>query len=242
MSMSRAHHLRDSWRETLAFRVPEDFDLRNIRTGKGASYFIGRLPNPQRGIAAKRLFEHRHMIGDRVAFHGLMAAWNHDHLQLLLAFGSDVAVAAAIRELNPAPKGKAPVIAWRGTDRIDGSLGLSWTTKRCVACWFAIRSAANTPFVFRYLFHPDDIVARYNGRHEHELIVDPLRIDFQRVMLEDGCREWARTHAVDISCHADVSPDAIADWQAGAERCSAFIKAGQDRMLRKAREQHDRSF
>jgi hypothetical protein len=65
-------------------------------------------------------------------------------------------------------------IAWRGLDRIDGALGLSWTTKCPVACFFAIRSRKNTPFVFKYEFHPDDIGLGI-GRHEHELIVDPLR-------------------------------------------------------------------
>jgi hypothetical protein len=164
-----------------------------------------------------------------------MEAWNHDHGWVLSAFGSGSALAAALREVNPSRKGKAPVIAWRGVDNLIAALGLSWTTTRSVACFFALRSPRNTPFVLRYEFQPEDIVARYSGRCEHELIVDPLRIDFDRIALDVGSKEWFETYTCDISSHEDVSPALIANWRVGANRYSTFIKARNDRRWQEAR-------
>ena len=225
----------EDWRYALPLGLPENFNFRNIRTVDDAFTFIVTLPNTQRGIAAKLLYEHRHVVSNRVAFRGLMEAWNHDHAWVLSAFGSGIAFAAALREVNPARKSGARLIAWRRVDNINAALGLSWTTKRDVACFFAVRSPKKTPFVFRCELHPDDIVARYNERYEHELIVDPLRIDFDRVTLDDGSKEGFETYACNIISHQDVSSAAISDWEVGAERYAAFIKAHRDRIVRKAR-------
>jgi hypothetical protein len=223
---------RVSWREGLSLGLPKNLDFSNIQTANDAFHLILSLPNAQRGIAAKLLYENRGIVGTKVAFRGLMEAWNHDRGWALSAFGSGIAFAAALREVNPARKGNAPIIAWRGTDNVDAVLGLSWTTNRDVACFFAVRS--KFPLVFRSEFHPDDIVARYNGRYEQELIVDPLRIDLNRVALDDGRKE-VRIYACDIVSHQDVSSAALSSWQAGALRYATFIKARDDRRWQEAR-------
>jgi hypothetical protein len=43
----------------------------------------------------------------------------------LSAFSSDIGFVAALREVNPARKEKASIIAWRGCDDVDAALGLS---------------------------------------------------------------------------------------------------------------------
>jgi hypothetical protein len=227
---------RDSWRETLPLGLPGNFNFRNIRTGNDAFNFIVSLPNWDRGIAAKLLYENRHVVGNRVAFRGLMEAWNHDHAWVRSAFGSDIAFAAALREVNPGRKGNAPIIAWRGVDTITAALGVSWTTRRDVACFFAVRSPRKTPFVLRYEFQPEDVVARFNGRGEHELLVDPLRIDFDRVTLDDGSKERFETYACDIISHQDVSFAVLANWRIGADRYAAVIKARTDRLFARRKE------
>jgi hypothetical protein len=232
--ISFADHGRESWREALPLGLPVNFNFRNIRTGDDAFHFIFSFPNAQRGVAAKLLYEHRHIVGNRIAFRGLMEAWNHDHAWVLSAFGSGIAFAAALRDVNPARKTEARIIAWRGVDNVNAALGLSWTTMRGVACWFAVRSPRKTPFVFRCELHPEDVVARYNGRCEHELIVDPLRMDLSCVSLDDPSKEF-ETYACDIVAHEDVSPAAIADWRIASNGYAAFIKAKTDRLMRKAR-------
>jgi hypothetical protein len=222
-----------SWRDDLCLGLPNNFDFANIKTADDAFDLIVTLPNRHRGIAARGLYEHRHIVGNRVAFSGFIKAWNHDHTRVNSAFGGNIP--AVLRELNPSRKKKASVIAWRGVDDLDAIQGFSWTTDRDVACFFAIRSPRNTPFLLRYEFQPEDILARYNGRSEHELIVDPLQIDLNRVQLDDGSKERSDTYVSDLVSHEDISPDAITNWRTRAKRYAARIKAKERRMLDRGR-------
>jgi hypothetical protein len=229
------HDDRKTWLETLPWGLPPDFDFGNIRNGHDASRLIGSLPNPKRGIAAKRLYEHRHVVGNKVAYRGLMEAWNHDHHWVLSAFGSDVAFTDALCEVAPVGKRRKPIIAWRGTSRLDSAYGLSWTTSRDIACWFATRSG-NTPYVFRAELSPEDIVTSYNGRSERELIINPRRLIYTCVTLADGGRSGNETYAGDIMSHEEVSPATIAKWRAAGARYGAFIRATDEERLRKIKQ------
>jgi hypothetical protein len=203
-------------------RVPENFNFGNIRTGEDAVRFIHSVTNSQRGMAAKLLHEHRHIVGNTVAYRGIIEAWLHDHSMVLSAFGSAVAVAAALRKVKPHWR-ETSVSAYRGVGHLDAALGLSWTTNRDVACAFAM--CRNTPLVFQCEVQPENIVARCGELLEEELIVDPSRIDLRGLRLDDGNKEWAEIRARDLACPEDVPAVAIASWRAGAGRYAAFRNA-----------------
>jgi hypothetical protein len=231
-----------AWRNTIYLGLPEGFDFSNIRTVGDAFHLIVSLPNSQRGIAAKRLYEHRDIVGRRVAYRGLIEAWQHDHAAVRLAFGSDIAFAAALRDVAPARTSEKRIIAWRGTDHVDAAFGESWTTNRDVACWFAIHSSrkTKTPFVFRCVLDPEDIVIQYNGRKEHELIVDPAQLVFAVVTIDDGTEEGFETYPCDIASHDEIPLAVIEDWRIGAARYGAFISARDAARFRRAQRLHRR--
>jgi hypothetical protein len=170
-----ARLLRPAWEDGLHLGLPSYFDFGVVRTVGDAATFIYSLPNSHRGEAAKSLYEHRRTGGKRVAYRGLILAWEHDHQELISAFGSEEELAAALRDVSPPSKRKKPVRAWRGINNIKGAFGMSWTTDRDVACWFAMRWFEHrpTPAVLVCDLYPQAIVAEHNGRRECELIVDP---------------------------------------------------------------------
>ena len=226
-----------AWRCELPFGLPDNFDFRNIETVEDASSFILALPNAHRGIGAKRLFEHRDIVGKPVAYQGLLQAWNHDHRHVRLAFGSDLEFVSALREVSPPMKFEEPITAYRGVDHIEAAAGAAWTTNRDTARWFACRSQNGTPFVLTHVFQPEDIVARCDARGEHELIVDPSCFEFDSIMLDDG----SDSYACDITCYEDVWPTGIMDWQAGAVRYAEFVKSENDRRIKAARHKSRKS-
>jgi hypothetical protein len=74
-----------------------------------------------------------------------MAAWDHDHGQVLAAFGDDQLFADCLSEVAPPLNLPNRVRLWRGVEITrDGDpayapAGVSWTRSREVACWFAFR-------------------------------------------------------------------------------------------------------
>ncbi len=75
---------------------------------------ISRLPNRDRGDAARGLYRVRKYIGNEAAFAGMMNAWDHDHAIALKAFGSAARFAQALRRVAP-PHGRMQLVrAYRG--------------------------------------------------------------------------------------------------------------------------------
>jgi hypothetical protein len=197
------------------------------------------LPNCDRGKAAKSLYERRQILGEKVAHSGLIQAWEHDHVEVITAFGGGSEFAQALRTVSPPSKRKRLVRAWRGVSDLAAAYGLAWTTDRDTACWFAMRhyERHQTPFVFFCDLSPDVIVAEHKGRGEHELIVDPKSL-FGRAML-DVCDGDTSIEACEMTDHREVPPSAIADWRSGFERIEAARnaeKADRLKALRARRE------
>jgi hypothetical protein len=123
-----------------------------------------------RGIAARGLYCVRKKIGNNVAFVGMMNA--------VTAVGSDIAFARVLRRVAPVHGRTEPLRLWRGiavrnANPKDAAIGISWSTDRDTAAWFAVRHGqAVRPFVFSAVFEPTAIVAFHDERHEFEAIVD----------------------------------------------------------------------
>jgi hypothetical protein len=177
---------RCNWLDDLPIGLPEGFDYGNIRTVYDAESLMFRLPNEDRGKAARGLYEHRDQIGHQVVYAGMMEAWGYDHAVTRQAFQTDDDFAAALRAVAPPVKLTEPVRAFRGIIVTEGdpaapAIGLSWSRSPDIACWFALRVylfagvdlGAYRPFVFFTVLQPHMIVTAYHGRGERELIVEP---------------------------------------------------------------------
>jgi hypothetical protein len=65
-----------------------------------------------------------------------------------------------------------PIVAWRGTRRINGDHMMSWTLDEARAVWFAERFAFRAPgLVLKAEIPKDAVVAYLDGRSEREVIV-----------------------------------------------------------------------
>jgi hypothetical protein len=209
--------MKRSWRDNLMFGLPEKFDFTVIKTTADAASLIFALPNADRGEAGKGLYDQRRVIGNAVAYCGLMHLWDHDHREVSSAFGSREDFLAALREVAPAPKRKRAFRIWRGVTCVNGIAGPSWTTNRDVACWFAMRHTPATPLVLTCAAFPDDIIAEHNERNEREVIVDPSWI-WDHITLDDpisGTKQSASDFEDDPPL---VSPELLADWREAFER------------------------
>lgn len=221
-----ARLLRPAWEDGLNYGLPSNFDFDVVRTVGDAATLLYTLPNSDRGEAAKNLYEHRKIVGKRVAYRGLILAWERDHQELISAFGSEEELAAALRDVSPPSKRKKAVRAWRGIDDIRGTLGMSWTTDRDIACWFAMRRFAYrpTPCVLVCDLYPQAIVAEHDGRRECELIVDPIELETHAIFLDDGREDPYEIYEFDDECHKQVASAEIADWRLGYDRYQAAKK------------------
>jgi hypothetical protein len=216
---------KTSWHDRLPYGLPRGFDYNLIRTANDAMKLIIALPNRDRGTAAKALYRRRKILGEKVAHSGLIEAWQHDHVEVTSAFGGRSEFVQALRTVSAPSERKRMVRAWRGVSDLDAAYGLSWTTDRDTACWFAMRhyERHQTPFVFFCNLGPDAIAAEYNGRNERELIVDPTSL-FGCAML-DVCDGDTSIEACEMLDHHDVPASAIADWRLGFHRVEAAMKA-----------------
>jgi hypothetical protein len=232
------------WADHLPDGLPRNFDFSVVRTVDNAMNLLCGMPNSHRGKAAKALYEHRKIVGKRVAYGGLIFAWEHDHQEVISAFGLEEALAAALRDVSPPSKRKKPVRAWRGINNIRGAFGLSWTTDRDIACWFAMRDFEfrPTPSVLVCDLYPRAIIAEPNGRRECELIVDPKELESHSIFLDDGREEPYEIDEFDEECHEQVASAGVADWRLGYDRQVAAKKAELDRRLRRAEKRRARVF
>jgi hypothetical protein len=220
---ARSSLLSPTWEDGLNYGLSSNFDFSVVRTVDDAMTLLSALPNSDRGEAAKGLYEHSKIVERRVVYRGLILAWEHDHQELISAFGSEEELAAALRDVSPPSKRKKPVRAWRGINNIRGAFGMSWTTDRDIACWFAMRRFVrkSKPSVLVCDLYPQAIVAEYNGRHESELIVDPIELEYHRVFLDDGRTKPYEIYEFDDECYKRVASAKIAGWRAGRDRYQA---------------------
>jgi hypothetical protein len=164
------------WLQGLEAGLPTEFDFGLLRTPEDASSFMFRLPNKDRGFAAKAIVDHVGRVHPDVAYRALIDAWDHDHGEVGKVFETSEALADAFRRVAPRSARRKPVRAWRGCSHPQGWYGFSWTLDRDCACWFALRFGS-TPFVYYCEFEPEWILAEHNGRGEREIIADIEAID-----------------------------------------------------------------
>ena len=76
---------------------------------------------------------------------------------------------------------------WRGGRSPKAMRGLSWTTSREKAAWFARRdfgSDSGRPYLWRAKVPPQRLLAYLSARREHEVIVDCNRLNSKLITLE----------------------------------------------------------
>lgn len=137
----------------------------------------------------------------------LSAAWDHDCDETILAAGSRRRLMAWFAYAAfPLPANLPETVTiWRGVHgqtKVAAAMGLSWTLRRDVAAWFAMRFAsdARAPLVIRRTVTRESLVYWSDERSEAEVI--------PRDMV--------------LSVEVDGSPD---DWTQEAENCKARWKA-----------------
>ncbi|WGS18786.1 MULTISPECIES: hypothetical protein [unclassified Bradyrhizobium] len=223
------------WLPRLPGGLPVNFDYRAIKSEVDAKKLILELPGCDRGRAAVELYRHRELIGNAAAYRGIMVAWDHNHRDIIEAFGSPDRFVAALRDVAPPiePCSSEPIDAWRGAllqrdESLRRSIGPTWTHSREVACWFALHDyvaqlqPSLTPVVLRTRIDRSLIVAEHNDRTEQELIVDARRLlTATNAVRLDGIDTWLSKVRHRI---ADLCPDGkafdrlLADWRRASAR------------------------
>ena len=75
---------RKSWKEPLPFGLPDDFDFSVIRSRADVVSLMAALPNADRGVLARKLYERRDHIGNALVFFALMDVWDHDYREVVM--------------------------------------------------------------------------------------------------------------------------------------------------------------
>jgi hypothetical protein len=116
--------------------------------GRSVWKCVSAAPNRYRGALAY-LFFLRCRAGECSAedYRGVLsAAWGHDHGEVVAAARSRRSLKAMFQTAAFPPPAGIPdtVQIWRGVGRNTAMdrRGVSWTTRRSVACWFAMRETA----------------------------------------------------------------------------------------------------
>ena len=170
---------------------------------------IAAAPNSLRGIIAVVAY---HSDVPNPAYRTLVElVWNHDHDQLLRVVQSNRPVihkilAKADCDLSCLPQS---FTIWRGVSGVaakKAAKGLSWTTDRDTACFFACRlpSPKRYPVVLRADVRRRDIVFATNSRDENEVIprtgitwmIDDNNADWMQGFERFEKANWARNAAL----------------------------------------------
>jgi hypothetical protein len=201
---------------------PGDFDYSVIRTPDDVSTLI--LNFEARGYAARCLYEQRSILANDVVYRGLIDAWAYDHEGIISEFG-ELEFVEALRQVSPPSKRSEPIRAWR----LEAVYGISWTTDRDIACWFAMRhyEQHQDPFVFFCDLSPDEIIAEQNLRNEYELLVDP-KLLVGRAMLDADIS----IEASEMKDNPVLPPWTIVEWRLGCERYADVKEAEQKARLK----------
>lgn len=153
------------------------------------------MGNEQRGEAAVVLWQMGIPAPAYRAF--LLGAWMHAHRHVLAAADYDASRLQSMFEHAAFDTRALPetLAVWRGTAGLDlneAAAGLSWTTSRPMACWFAMRHADRwgRPLVLRREVHRSQVALFTNDRNETEVVLFKDGADLAAV---DGTPdEWRR--------------------------------------------------
>ena len=84
-----ATNTAESWLDRCYYRLPDDFDYSVIRSVDDVQSLMTRLPNAHRGWAALEIWERREQFDKSLVFAAMLTAWDHDHREVIEAFGSE---------------------------------------------------------------------------------------------------------------------------------------------------------
>jgi hypothetical protein len=134
------------------------------------------VPNHLRGLVALWLY-YRLRAGEsnQAGFRGALdLAWSLDCRAVRGAADRRVLRSMFRYAAFPAPVGVSDSVEiWRGTARVGLSrarLGVSWTTNRDVACWFAWHFEHRNPLVIKATVAAADLAFPPNGQNEFKVI------------------------------------------------------------------------
>jgi hypothetical protein len=217
------------WMEGLPYGLPDNFDYEVIRSRGDVVGLIVRLPNADRGVAAREIWERRDRLGHRLAYTALMEVWDHDYRELVEAFETMDELAAALREVAPPLNRKRPLKVWRGiiveeANPARAAISLSWTTSFDIACWFATRHDKQNrrSFVFELAAMPEEIITLHDTRGEREALLEPARLDH---ITHEIFVEGSDLTLDDLSRDSRAPQEALARWRAARDRYEAAIVA-----------------
>ena len=164
-------------------------------TPDDALELLTAAPNGLRG-GVVLLLHHRRAPVD--VFRAVLdACWNHDHDVLRATAHRNTIKAMFSRAAFTITAGPAVIRAWRGTSGgppARAAAGLSWTTDRDTACWFACshrRASGDLPMVLRIDAPRSAFLYQSNERQEAELVTFDAR-KFKPTIDGDSA-EWLRT-------------------------------------------------
>ncbi len=221
------------WFNELSGGLPENFNYDLVRSPADAKTLILTLPNCDRGRAVVGLYRHHDRIGTAAAYVGIMVAWDHDHREVVDAFGSSDAFVTALKKVAPSLGLAIPerMEVWRGAiigknDRLRIGIGPSWTRNRNVASWFALHDYAPAlqptlaPVVLHANIDRSMIVVTHGARAEREVIVDVSSPEFfarSVITLDADHPSTEFEHPIDARCPGGNAFEClITRWQMAA--------------------------
>ena len=179
MYTQRADVLRRTIEDELPAHAREHFARVLYSAGEeDAKRLVCRIPNSLSSLVVVWLY-FRLRAGDcspgcfRAA---LNETWNDDHDDLIATVNNRRILASMFRHAQfPAPPSilTGQIAIWRGTFNISPSKarrGLSWTTERDCACWFALRFGMPRPLVLKAMVPVADLFHLPNDRKECEVV------------------------------------------------------------------------
>ncbi|MGI4939785.1 MAG: hypothetical protein ACRYHQ_04340 [Janthinobacterium lividum] len=161
-----------------------------------ATRLLVATPNEWRGGIVLLLYHRRSPIS--VFRQALDDCWNHDHDVLVSTVRNRAKLRGMFRRAAfQIPTGPDVVRVWRGTSNCTltrARAGLSWTTDRATACWFATtyrKGLGNKPLVLKmdaprsaFFYHSDE-------RQEAELLCFDARL--HETVVDGEATEWWET-------------------------------------------------
>jgi hypothetical protein len=175
-----------------------------------AAALVAAVPAADCG-AVVRAFSDARLWGDGFRS-ALRAAWERDPASVVAAAGGPRRVLTWFRQAIFALPPLPPILPlWRGAfgHEVAAALaGLTWTTRRDVACWYACRDPRRRPLVVRRWVKSRAILFMSDTRGEAEVIVSPpLAADYAGEIDAGGPAEWrAVAAAYSRSAAATAAP------------------------------------
>ena len=190
IAMNIETHLRHSlWWYDEADRL-----LADVKSGNPGAVELAvvTLPSRQRGLFVRWCVELQ--LNQECLRIALSRVWQHDHLEIRRACPS-------LRKLNQWWRRATfdvsmlpdPITIWRGTsglDFFDAVFGLSWSTDRAIACWFAMKNVERfkKPLVLKRTVRRRDVLFYTNERSEQEAVV----IEVSPATTDGDPSDWQR--------------------------------------------------